>query len=1004
MPRGNPNVVRRDKKRDHGARSKPRVKSNRRILDALAVASKQTQDRTKLPRNRARKLEDGDNDDSIREPDRAQSGGLKRDRANAVDDSLTDEDVEQGSDSEGNEWLLGQAGSQDDSDVDSDEAMGESDGDKFQSFAFRGSNSTAQGPAKKRRLSAPKRQPGPMARKPSETQPHDPSDDDCSSWSGISDEGFEPPLQADTTGRDISDQPGASDEGELSEEAELDSAPGAQHPLSEEETDSTVSASDDEQEPDDDRLKISELHSLINAMDPEATGPRDSAPQGGNAVELDAPTAFGITSSRKLTVEDLLPSVTDATLKKSLKLMAAAKRSKQSDNSKGVPGKLNAPLPKRQQDRLDRGAAYEKSKETLERWTDTIKHNRRAEHLQFPMLGSNGTGAHPGKEALPRSTLGNANELELAVRRILQESGLDPRNGDEKEQEQGIQALEEEHLKQLSVEEARDRRAQLRMARELLFREELRAKRIKKIKSKSFRRIRRKEREKVAGTTHSALSAEGMLDPEEEQERIDRRRAEARMGARHRNSKWAKGVKAAGRQKWDDDARLGIVDLAQRDEQLRKRIEGKPVSHDAGLVSDSSGDDSSDTDSDGDGGQVHGRDKVAARLDRLAKDHPNDASAQPATSGLASMKFMQRAEAARKAENDASVELMRRELAGEDVLSEEGPAFVGRRRFQPQPAHRTAKDRPTKPKGNDFEEEPGSEGENNHDNPRDEPQVPTLSIRANGSRLENDRDAAEGQTAQAETSRTGKALSLGAGNKAVVSQAKDTETSSKSRRRGGREGVSNGAPADAPLKPVLKGRKGASAARKSTAQADVSTWTTLAVAEDDASADGEGGATQPSEGRAASLSQQELRRRAFAGDEVDATFEAEKEEMAADEGDQVIDSTLPGWGHWIGDGVRKGAAHGQKRKYLTKVEGVKREKRADAKLPNVIMSEKRMKKNATYMSPTLPYPFETREQYERSLRLPVGPEWTTKQTFQAATKPRVLLKQGVIAPLQNPFV
>lgn len=971
-------------------------------MDALAVASKQTQDRPRLPRNRARKLEDGDNEASIHEPDDAQSGGLKRDRANAVDDSLTDEDVEHGSDSEGNEWLLGQAGSQDDSDVDSDEAMAESDGDRFQTFAFRGSNSTAQGPAKKRRLSAPKRRPDPVPRQQPEARPRDPSDDDRSSWSGISDEGFEPPLQAETVRRDMSDRPSASDEAGFTEEAGLDSAPGAQHPLSDEETDSTISTSDDEQVLDEDRLKISELHDLIRTMDPEATGQRDSAPQGGNAVELDAPTAFGITSSRKLTVEDLLPSVTDATLKKSLKLMAAAKRSKQSDNGKGVPGKLNAPLPKRQQDRLDRGAAYEKSKETLERWIDTIKHNRRAEHLQFPIFGSNGTGARPGKEALPRSTPGNANELEAAVRRILQESGLDPRNGGEKGQ--GVHALEEEHLKRLSVEEARDRRAQLRMARELLFREELRAKRIKKIKSKSFRRIRRKEREKAAGTTHSAFSAEGVPDPEEEQERIDRRRAEARMGARHRNSKWAKGVKAAGRQKWDDDARLGMVDLAQRDEQLRKRIEGKPVGHDAGLVSDGSGDDSSDTGSDGDGGQVHSRDKVSARLNRLAKGHPNDASAQPATSGLASMKFMQRAEAARRAENDASVELMRRELAGEDVLSEEGPTFVGRRKFQPQPVHRTAKDRPTKLKRNEFEEEPGSDGQSNHDKPRDEPQAPKVSSKADKPCMENDRDAAALLPAQGETSRTLKAPSLGAGKKAVVPPARDTDTSSKSRWIGGREGVLNSAPADAPLKPVLKGRKGAPAARKSTAQADISTWTTLAVAEDDASTDGEDGAAEPAEGRAASLSQRELRRRAFAGDDVDATFEAEKEEMAAHEGDQVIDSTLPGWGHWIGDGVRKGAAHSQKRKYLTKIEGVKREKRADAKLPNVIISEKRMKKNATYMAPTLPHPFETREQYERSLRLPMGPEWTTKQTFQAATKPRVLLKQGVIAPLQNPFV
>jgi len=63
-----------------------------------------------------------------------------------------------------------------------------------------------------------------------------------------------------------------------------------------------------------------------------------------------------------------------------------------------------------------------------------------------------------------------------------------------------------------------------------------------------------------------------------------------------------------------------------------------------------------------------------------------------------------------------------------------------------------------------------------------------------------------------------------------------------------------------------------------------------------------------------------------------------------------------------------------------------------------------VRKNAKYLASTLPHPFESRAQYERSLRLPVGPEWTTKETFQAATKPRVLVKQGIIRPMQRPVL
>ncbi|KAI7124003.1 hypothetical protein KC317_g19951 [Hortaea werneckii] len=53
----------------------------------------------------------------------------------------------------------------------------------------------------------------------------------------------------------------------------------------------------------------------------------------------------------------------------------------------------------------------------------------------------------------------------------------------------------------------------------------------------------------------------------------------------------------------------------------------------------------------------------------------------------------------------------------------------------------------------------------------------------------------------------------------------------------------------------------------------------------------------------------------------------------------------------------------------------------------------------------LPHGFEQKEQYERSLRVPVGPEWTTKETFQRATRPRVVVKPGaVIQPMEKPMV
>ena len=151
---------------------------------------------------------------------------------------------------------------------------------------------------------------------------------------------------------------------------------------------------------------------------------------------------------------------------------------------------------------------------------------------------------------------------------------------------------------------------------------------------------------------------------------------------------------------------------------------------------------------------------------------------------------------------------------------------------------------------------------------------------------------------------------------------------------------------------------------------------------------------------------QELVRQAFAGDNVFEDFSKEKAETMEEEGDQVVDNGLPGWGSWTGQGISKKAQKAQKRnlaRFKTTVKGVQEDKRKDAALDRVIINEKKVKKNNKYLASELPHPFESREQYQRSLRFPLGPEWTTKNTFQDATKPRVLIKQGVIRPMEKPM-
>ncbi|RAL67745.1 hypothetical protein DID88_008478 [Monilinia fructigena] len=114
-----------------------------------------------------------------------------------------------------------------------------------------------------------------------------------------------------------------------------------------------------------------------------------------------------------------------------------------------------------------------------------------------------------------------------------------------------IREFEELEMNKLTMEEVKARRDQLRMARELLYREELKAKRVKKIKSKSYRKVHRKQREKEEAKNRAALEEGGFVPSEDELEAQDRRRAtERQWGQSTENSKWAKATKTLGRAAW----------------------------------------------------------------------------------------------------------------------------------------------------------------------------------------------------------------------------------------------------------------------------------------------------------------------------------------------------------------------------------------------------------------------------------------------------------------------
>lgn len=100
----------------------------------------------------------------------------------------------------------------------------------------------------------------------------------------------------------------------------------------------------------------------------------------------------------------------------------------------------------------------------------------------------------------------------------------------------------------------------------------------------------------------------------------------------------------------------------------------------------------------------------------------------------------------------------------------------------------------------------------------------------------------------------------------------------------------------------------------------------------------------------------------------------------------------------------------------------KRMERKDATLKNVMISERRIKNVSKYKVSEIPYPFKSREEYERSLQMPVGgkniffdlrflslylfiyffvEEWNATHIVNKLTEPEVKTKSGrIIEPVK----
>jgi len=811
---------------------KPSVRSRaNKALDAFAIAEQEVP--RKRPKGvRIRDLEEApertqkrqhDDDDEDDEDEEGGAGGAEEPHKKKPRKGGDDEfDGFSGGSGDEEEWHVGVGSGDEDSEIDSDEAFGESDEEKFEGYGFR------SGKLKK-------------SKKGKEGEEEEEDDEDLESL-----------------GSDAIDLATALDQWSEDEDMAEDAGSGSDE---EEEASSDNSSDSDDDEEDLEKLKA--LKSVISGFagsdddEEEDTGPKQKA---------------------KISLADLgLAGVKDVHIKKSLKLMNKEEKATKSGSSK----KLAVPLAKRQQDRLDRSAAYEKTTETLDRWIDTVKHNRRAEHLVFPLAQNAHDAGLDNGELMPLTGKTAGTELEQTILAIMEESGLGPTAKAEKKSENTDVEGQEGPTMAEQIELARQRRKD----RELHSREAVRAKRIKKIKSRAYRRIHRKELRHEEEANHQALAEAGELDSDDERDAQDRRRALERVGTRHRESKWAKLGKKAGRAVWDDDFRTGLTEMAQQKDELRRRVEGRAKGSDDGEDDEDMSGDSGGSDDEGD------RRRLLKQLDQAAA-YDND---EP-RSGLMAMKFMKRGEAERKRENDDLVDEIRRELDSDAEGNEQEEIDIGRREY--------GMGKPATPAVNPFL--PSSKSKDSAISNS----VTPKSIGASQTLALPEREPSPAAPGAA-----------GAWSQAVKSGPKSKKIP---KGRDDELDLSNAAMLATKPSKTSKPKPATNGSTDVQTQEESEDEDTIHLP--------------------MAIRDQELIKRAFAGEDVVGDFEREKAEVEQEDEEKEIDNTLPGWGGWVGEGVSSRELKRHKGRFITKVEGVRQKDRKDFKMKGVIISERRIKK------------------------------------------------------------
>ncbi|GAX27924.1 U3 small nucleolar RNA-associated protein 14 [Fistulifera solaris] len=727
---------------------------------------------------------------------------------------------------------------------------------------------------------------------------------------------------------------------------------------------------DDEEEGDGGQYMLDLLNNLDKTDNDE---PKTDTHTITNYIKED-PFSSTVIKGTKLTLDALVDDIKDTS-----EFGAVQKK------LKGMMGKsaTSTPAARVITERAQRRVNYQQQSKEVSSWIEAVQENRQAETLDFRphMEGANKITTERMIDSFVPTT-----DFEREMHEALKAAGQEDEAALIRAEEQAIDALGENEI---TLEEYKQRRGQLAKMRALMFYEEQKRHHINKIKSKKYRRIRKKQRERQKESEMEAGIAENPELERELQEKEEMERMKERMTLAHKNtSKWAKHILKRGKNV-DLDTRKALSAQLRRGDDLLKKMK-----------TSRNGDDSDDSDDD----------LVATAKKVLEDTESNDADGEE-QKGLFKLAFMQRGlqrerERARQEARELLMELEENERLEHD----------------------------------DDEQRPRDDLK-----PEDKSSARKKKVASNAEMTDLLNDGAMiastlqfgSTTATAVESSFSVDLGSSASEFTKVMKPSDTVGSQEAsgppakRQKNEKGSVERHTPShstqeDNPWLPFEKKEKKEPSKKVKSNNVSVSVESAVTlipevrqedvqpknVAETDINKDSK----QTGENNKKSitmLSQEELVRRAFAtpGD-AEEEFALEKKEFEEREdpdnkkrkrNENKKELTSSGWGSWTG----KGAPPPQLPKNLPKKfqppPKLPERQRQDAAKPRVILSERRVKRLAdSCMIAEIPYPYKTREEYERAMAGGIGREWNVTNSFKDMTRPEILVRPGqVIQPISK---